>query len=153
MGIRTIKNKAGDVVGYQAFAGAGRAGASAYFSATKYGSDRARTLAGHARTELEANQTRRAYPARGGNAGGIPGLRLQYQPSQTLDGAPVLYAVATWQGKNGRAVGRKASTDRHGMLGAVERMLIEREKGTGRPLGLTPRKALNRMKRALEAAP
>lgn len=152
MGIRTIKNKAGAIVGYQAFAGAGAAGSSAYFSAAKYGAKHARTLAGHAHTELMAAQPRREYPARAGNAGGIPGLRLQYQRPQAQDGTPVLYAVASWQGKDGRAVGRKASTDRHGLLGAVERMLKEREKGTGEPLGLTPRKALNRMKRALESA-
>ena len=152
MGIRTIKNKAGEIVGYQAFAGAGGAGSSAYFSAAKYGAERARTLADFAAVELIAAQPRRKYPARAGNAGGIPGLRLQYQRPQAQDGTPVLYAVATWQEK-GRAMSRKASTERHGMLGAVERMLKEREKGTGEPLGLTPRKALNRMKRAFEAAP
>lgn len=151
MGIRNIKNKAGAIVGYQAFAGAGAAGSSAYFSAAKYGADRARTLADFAAVELIAAQPRRQYPARAGNAGGIPGLRLQYQRPQAQEGTPVLYAVATWQAK-GRAVSRKASTDRHGMLGAVERMLKERENGIGQPLGLTPRQALTRMKRAFNGA-
>ena len=153
MGIRTIK-KAGEIVGYQAIAGAGRGpGTSAYFSVAKHGLGTAMLMAAKRNRELAAKRPLRLYSARAGNTGGIAGLRLQLQPSQSPEGVPVLYAVATWQSKHGRAVGRKASTQRHGLLGAVERVLKEREKGTGRPLGLTPRQVLNRMKRAYEAAP
>ena len=95
---------------------------------------------------LNEGRPARVYPARWRNARGLPGLRLVYV--DRVQGEPILYAVATWE-QQGRPMNRPASTAKHGRLGAVERVMRQREKGIGQSLGLTPRQALNRMRAAL----
>lgn len=147
MGVRTIR-KGGQIVGYQAIAGAGGVGQSRYFSIGQHGAESALEQAQAAAAAMQRDRPARTYPARGRNAQGVPGLRLEWQPSKAPDGLPVLYAVASWQhrGRNRQA---KYSTEKHGQLGAVELAAWKRQQGSGQRIGLTPRQLLNRMKRAL----
>lgn len=147
MSVRTIKRD-GRIVGFQAVAGAGRGpGTTRYFSVRAHGGEAlACAAAAQASAEMAASWPARVYRAAGRNTDGIPGLRLQWR--DTANG-PVIYAVASWEA-SGRAMQRQASTQRHGMLGAVERVMRCREKGIGRSLGLTPRQALARMRRGLK---
>lgn len=147
MGIRTIRTRMGkEIAGFQAFAGAGGPGATKFFSATRHGVEGARKLAEEHERALKAAHKPPSRRGLRGNAGGIPGVRFQYQ-QHTDDGTPVLYAVTSWV-KSGRLVQRQRSTDKHGLLGAVSQVLALREKAAG-PTGLTPRQALARMQRAL----
>lgn len=142
MSIRTIR-KAGKIVGYQAIAGAGGPGLSAYFGLATHGAEKALELAQARSDELEAGHPT-TRPAQMGNAGGIPGLQLVYQRADP----PVLYAAATFR-KNGRNARRAYSTQVHGKEGAVALALAAREKGAGVSLGLTACDALAALERQL----
>lgn len=147
MGVRTIR-KGGKIVGYQAIAGAGGVGQSRYFAISQHGAESALKQVQAAAAAMQRSRPARTYPARGRNAKGVPGLRLEWQPSKAPDGLPVLYAVASWQHR-GHNRQTKYSTQVHGMLGAVELAAKRRQQGTGQCLGLTTRQLLNRMKLAL----
>jgi len=145
MSIRTIR-KAGKIVGYQAIAGAGGPGKSAYFGVATHGDagamEKAKWYAGHL-----AESTRPAHrPAQMGNAGGIPGLQLV-----ATGKTPVLQAVATFT-VGGRNVKRAYSTQRHGKVGAVALALAAREAGAGVKLGLSPGTVLAILEQQLQQA-
>lgn len=145
MGIKTIRQR-GAIVGYQAIVGNGGPGQSAYFSVAACGSQMAAHAAAKAKeAEMQSTRPFRVRSAARENAKGIPGLKLRLV-QHGEETTPVQYAIATWRHK-GRNVERKASAEKHGLLGAVELMLKAREKGIGRALGLTPRQALAAMRR------
>lgn len=147
MGIRTIRN-GGTVIAYQAIGGTGKSGASQYYSIARYGSAVALLMAKHRASELESGAPRRVYKPRWRNASGIPGLSFEYQVFSD-GGVPIAYAVATWY-KAGRNCASRFSTQKHGMLGAVELAMRRREAGTGQPLGITTRQALGQMKKGFQ---
>lgn len=128
MPVRTIRNKHGNVVGYQAIVGDGGPGKSSYFGTYTHGARSALALAQAWSAEKMASQRRRARPAQGRNRGGVPGLRLELRA--TANGVPVLYAVATWMHR-GRHVHRCRSCEKHGVFSAVRQVRDLREKATG----------------------
>lgn len=136
MSVRTIK-RAGKIVGYQAIAGAGGAGKSAYFGVATHGDAQAKEKAAWYAEHMAAWVRPARRPAMLGNAGGIPGLQLVYQPSRREGDPPVLYAKATWVA-SGRNVKRMYSTQVHGKEGAVAKAVAARERGAsvkiGRPI-------------------
>lgn len=146
MGTKTIRHKAGHIVGFQAIAGAGGVGNSKYVAVSSFGDvSTAFRAAEVLARKMERSHPKRVYKAVGRNAKGIAGLRLEYRPAVS---APILYAVATWF-KRGKNHYRAASTEKHGLVGAVARVLGKRDSLSGTPLFLTPRQALLRMKAAL----
>jgi len=125
--VRTIR-KDGVAGGYQAQAGAGRKGKSKYFSIKKYGERDSYQLAITEALRLDGAHPTLPKPAVGRNTGGIPGLRFVWVASRDPGRPPVLYAVATFF-KNDRDCKRGYSTDKHGVLPAVEKAKHAREIG------------------------
>lgn len=150
MSVRTIRNKAGQVVGFQAVAGAGKGSGTTQYFAASGGEEKARRMAERASAAMNAARPWRGRPALGANAHGLPGLRLVYRPSRRAEDPPRLCVVATGIRK-GQAFGRCYSTDKHGAIGAATLALQAREKLAGVRLGLTPRQVWNRISAAFEA--
>ena len=148
--VRTIR-KDGVVVGYQALAGTGRKGESKYFSVKKYGDQEAHQLAlTEAREGLGVGRPSRAYQATRRNSKGIPGLRFVWIASRDHGRPPILYAVATFF-KNGRDCKRCYSTEKHGLLPAVEMAKHAREVGAGVKIPGTVQSIESIMRAALAA--
>ena len=133
MGIRTIRS-GGSIIAYQALAGAGGKGKSAYFGVSTHGAEKALSMA--AAAALSMRETPPVRPAQLGNAGGIPGLQLVYYPSRREGDSPILYAQATWS-RGGVSHSHKYSTQKHGNVPAVELAMAAREKGSGQACGMT----------------
>lgn len=137
MGIRTIRSN-GNIIAYQALAGAGGKGKSAYFGVATHGAEKALALATAAALGMLKPPPFRQAQMK--NTGGIPGLQLVYYPSRREGDPPILYAQATWS-RNGTGHSHKYSTQKHGNLGAVELAMAAREKGVGRPVGISVHEA------------
>lgn len=140
MSIRTIR-RAGEIVAYQALAGAGHKGTTEHFSVAEHGLDQALALASERSLQLAAAHPKKPRPAMLGNAGGIPGLQLVYQASRREGDPPTLYARATWR-HGGKNVKRNYSTQLHGKSEAVAMAMAARERGAGVALGMTAAQAL-----------
>ena len=133
MSIRII-TKAGEVVAYQAIAGVGGKGLSAYITATTPDAWAAAQqwsldlVAIHAATRPRLERDP------------LTGLSLTLRRSRE-DSPPVLYAEAMWR-KNGRPVHRSYSTERNGRLDAIVMAMREMERGTGQKINTTPHHVL-----------
>lgn len=147
MPIRTI-SKDGVAVTYQAIVGNGGKGLSKGFSVAKLGDRGAFEAATAEAQRMEASYVPPPRKAQRGNAGGVPGLRLEYMRPKG-DGVPVLYAVATWS-ENGTVCSNKFSTDSNGLLPAIALAKEARERGSGIPILSNPRELEVIMRRSLD---
>ena len=135
MSIRTIRNSAGTTTGYQAFAGNGGPGLTAYVPAAHRNVS---AVLAAAETMLAGiHKDAKQKPPRDP----LTGLRLVLHRGRHDDSVPVLYADAVWREK-GRNVHRSYSTERHSRLDAVVMVIAEMERGTGTPITMTPRNVL-----------
>ena len=148
MSIRTI-SKDGVPVSYQAIVGTGGKGQSKSFSVSKLGDREARAAATVEAARMEASYVPPQRKAQRCNAGGIPGLRLEYMRPKG-DGVPVLYAVATWS-DNGVVCSNRFSTDSNGLLPAIGLAKKAREAGAGITIHQSPQELEAVMRKAFDA--
>lgn len=134
MSIRII-TKNGAVIGYQAIAGAGGAGLSAYIKASA--PDALAVAAAKSADLVAKHRADRQQVVRDE----LRGLRMSLHRSRREGSPPVVYVDAQWR-HNGIAVHRSYSTDSNGLLDAVVMAMCELERGTGRTISLPPRRVL-----------
>lgn len=140
MPVQPIKQD-GVVVGFQAR----HANASKYFAVAKHGHDSAYELASRTERRLRREIPRAPRGLQANNRSGVAGIRALY--SNTED--PVLYIQASWR-RRGKPGSTWFSTEKHGRIGAVELAIAARERGSGKPVGLTPRQVWARIQYSLE---
>lgn len=152
MSIQRISH--GSTQGYQVRVGPRHASMTKFFAVRKYGGVR-KALAQARAAEAELRKIAPPTTSRNGarvvaqanNTSGVIGIRPRYV---MFSEHPYLYFVASWS-VNGKARSTSFSAERHGKLAALQMAMDKREEATGIKYVLTPRQALNRMKRLISA--
>jgi len=144
----------GSTQGYQVRVGPRHASMTKFFAVRKYGGMRkalAQARAAEAELQKIAPPTTSRKGARvvkqANNTSGVIGVRPRYV---MFSDHPYLYFVASWS-VNGKARSTSFSAERHGKIAALKMAMDKREKATGVKYDLTPKQALNKMKRLLSA--
>lgn len=136
MSIRVISS-GGQVVGYQAIGGAGRAGLSAYFPARVPGAW-GKAAAMSVGLEVKAALQRKPLDP-------LRGLRLTLRPSRDADRPPLRYVEALWQ-VNGKARHRSYSAEKYG-IGVALGMAMGEMAAAGRVFDDSPASVLAELNR------
>lgn len=118
-------------------------GRSKYFSASRYGSPGEAYRAAREwerKAQASAPEIKRSPQAN--NTSGVTGIRAEFR--EYSGGHQYLYVCASWV-KAGRPCSSSVSVNKHGALEAVKIAIKRREKGAGKPVGLSPRQVLDRL--------
>ena len=144
MSIRTITQN-GVVIGYQAIAGAGGTGLSAYIKAS---TPNALSVAAAKSADLVSkHRAARQQVVRDE----LRGLRMSLHRSKRDDSPPVVYVEAQWR-QDGRPVHRSYSANSNGLLDAVALAMRALERGAGRTISLPPQRVLAELGARFERA-
>ncbi len=137
------------LVGYQVRVPSHPRTLTRYFAVRKYGASQARAQAYRAERELERQATPRQRGIQANNRSLISGIRVLYR-EHGASGVPVMHVQASWS-RQGRKGSTDFSTEKHGRVGACELAIAARERGSGEPVGLSPRQVWNTLQRSLES--
>ena len=147
MPIQTINS--GSTQGYQVRVGPRHATLTKFFASRVHGGD-VKALAKARKAERALQKLAVPVAPRSGprsrepsnNTSGLVGIRPSYA---VFSDNTYLYFSVSWS-EGGRARCTSFSTQKHGLLVALQMAMDRREKGTGVKSGLTARQAWNRMK-------